>query len=111
MLGPRLESILGHCERHALLHMAPKWLDHWTTWAGQYRRVRRRQTRGETVVLAAVAAGTGLLDASAVLLASVSPSAADRLRVQLARRPRQAPPLGRAAVRCDWLSASTPSPA
>ena len=32
---PRLESILGHCERHALLHMAPKWLDHWTTWAGQ----------------------------------------------------------------------------
>jgi len=32
--GPRLESILGHCERHALLHMAPKWFDHWTTWAG-----------------------------------------------------------------------------
>ena len=30
----RVESILGHCERHALLHMAPKWLDHWTTWAG-----------------------------------------------------------------------------
>jgi len=22
------------CERHALLHMAPKWFDHWTTWAG-----------------------------------------------------------------------------
>ena len=34
MPGPRLESILGHCERHALLHMAPKWFDHWTTWAG-----------------------------------------------------------------------------
>ena len=33
-LGPRLESSLGHCERHALLHMAPKWFDHWTTWAG-----------------------------------------------------------------------------
>jgi len=32
--GPRLESILGHCERHGLLHMAPKWFDHWTTWAG-----------------------------------------------------------------------------
>jgi len=32
--GPRLESILGHCKRHALLHMAPKWFDHWTTWAG-----------------------------------------------------------------------------
>jgi len=32
--GPRLESILSHCERHALLHMAPKWFDHWTTWAG-----------------------------------------------------------------------------
>ena len=30
--GPRLESILGHCERHALLHMASKWFDHWTTW-------------------------------------------------------------------------------
>ena len=29
--GPRLESILGHCECHALLHMAPKWFDHWTT--------------------------------------------------------------------------------
>ena len=26
--------ILGHCERHALLHMAPKWCDHWTTRAG-----------------------------------------------------------------------------
>ena len=35
MPGLRLESILGHCERHALLHMAPKWLDHWTTWAGR----------------------------------------------------------------------------
>jgi len=34
MPGPRLESILGHCKRHALLHMAPKWFDHWTTWAG-----------------------------------------------------------------------------
>ena len=34
MPGPRLESILGHCERHALLHMAHKWFDHWTTWAG-----------------------------------------------------------------------------
>ena len=33
--GPRLESILGHCERHSLLHMAPKWFDHWTKWAGQ----------------------------------------------------------------------------
>jgi len=21
--------------RHALLHMAPKWFDHWTTWAGR----------------------------------------------------------------------------
>jgi len=34
MPGPRLESILGHCERHTLLHMAPKWFDHWTTWVG-----------------------------------------------------------------------------
>ena len=34
MPGLRLESTLGHCERHALLHMAPKWFDHWTTWAG-----------------------------------------------------------------------------
>ena len=34
MPGPRLESILGDCERHALLHMALKWFDHWTTWAG-----------------------------------------------------------------------------
>jgi len=32
--GLRLESTFGHCERHALLHMAPKWFDHWTTWAG-----------------------------------------------------------------------------
>ena len=37
--GPRLESILGHCERHTLLHMAPKWFDHWTTWAGLNRLV------------------------------------------------------------------------
>ena len=27
--GLRLESIFGYCERHALLHMAPKWFDHW----------------------------------------------------------------------------------
>jgi len=32
--GLRLESILGHCERHALLHMASECLTHWTTWAG-----------------------------------------------------------------------------
>ena len=24
----------SHCKRRALLHMAPKWFDHWTTWAG-----------------------------------------------------------------------------
>ena len=30
--------ILGHCERHALLHMASECLTHWTTWAG-WRRV------------------------------------------------------------------------
>jgi len=32
--GLRLESILGHCKHQALLHMAPKWFDNWTTWAG-----------------------------------------------------------------------------
>ena len=41
--GPRLESILGHCERHALLHMAPKWFDHWTTWAGRQPGVSLHQ--------------------------------------------------------------------
>ena len=41
--GLRLESILGHCERHALLHMAPKWFDHWTTWAGLTFNVYRYQ--------------------------------------------------------------------
>jgi len=37
----RLELILGHCERHALLHMAPKLFDHWTTWAGLVIRLER----------------------------------------------------------------------
>jgi len=37
LTGPRLGYELGpvaHCARHALLHMAPKWSSHQTTWAG-----------------------------------------------------------------------------
>jgi len=45
----RLESILGHCERHALLHMAPKWFDHWTTWAGQTDRHTHTHTHTHTL--------------------------------------------------------------
>ena len=36
-MGPRLELNLEpavHSARHALLHMAPKWSSHQTTWAG-----------------------------------------------------------------------------
>jgi len=32
--GLRLELFLGHCDHYSLLHMAPNWFDHWTTWAG-----------------------------------------------------------------------------
>ena len=37
LTGPQLELNLeptAHCARHALLHMAPKWSGHRTTWAG-----------------------------------------------------------------------------
>jgi len=32
--GVNRMKFISHCERHTLLHMAPKWFDHWTTWSG-----------------------------------------------------------------------------
>ena len=46
--GPRLESILGHCERHALL---PKWFDHWTTWAGPTHTDKYRHSQTQTEMM------------------------------------------------------------
>ena len=36
--------MFGRCERHALLHMAPKWFDHWTTGAGLHTQEPYRAT-------------------------------------------------------------------
>jgi len=34
-MRPSCRTNPGHGARHALLHMAPKCLNHWATWAGQ----------------------------------------------------------------------------